>query len=273
LQEGTWGGWWFWDSSEFLILLLLYLYILLTHFSFRLSAVIGLLSYSNVLVAAFILLFKVNQLGFVTNFHTFLSERVDYVGSFRSPSLSSAFILVCVLLNLRTWLGYVVAPSRYEHSGVSGLRVAVRYALWLLVVVVFLKQGLYPLTLLVFQINAYTLLPLYYLFRYNYVVTTHLALLIVPTLVLLNTLFDLKFIGVYSLVHLYTELPQVYNFISNPIHVSLFGIYFNKLTKFVLLQNHFLFINDDSCFTLLFDYGWFLYYFNTLNNFLFITLV
>ena len=71
LQEGSWGGWWNWDASEFLGLLVLYLLLTLFHVSRNLTSVHNLhYTLTQSLTYIFIYFFML-QLNFTTISHNF----------------------------------------------------------------------------------------------------------------------------------------------------------------------------------------------------------
>ena len=71
LQEGSWGGWWNWDASEFLGLLVLYLILTIFHNKSNLSHVITLFYSIRLSLSYLFIYFFLLQLNFSIISHNF----------------------------------------------------------------------------------------------------------------------------------------------------------------------------------------------------------
>ena len=91
LQEGSWGGWWNWDASEFLGLLVLYLLLTLFHVRKNLTSVYNLYSILIQSLTYTFVYFFMLQLNFTTISHNF---------GFRTLKFLNTELLLLILFTL-----------------------------------------------------------------------------------------------------------------------------------------------------------------------------
>lgn len=76
-QLSTWGGWWNWDPSEFILLIILYLIILINHIGTRKLYVNYILFRIWAISLGYLILYYFNQLFLDWNFHVFFSTDTE----------------------------------------------------------------------------------------------------------------------------------------------------------------------------------------------------
>ena len=89
LQEGSWGGWWNWDASEFFGLLIFYSIVLLFHIPYFLKSTTVFVSYCCRVILFLFLFFFMLQLNFSVISHNF---------GFRSVTFLSIEVILSIML-------------------------------------------------------------------------------------------------------------------------------------------------------------------------------
>lgn len=97
-QISTWGGWWNWDPSEYLIIILTVILITLNHLSYNKHFLILILNILFIYTLSYITLFYWNQNLISWNFHIFFSNNITNVSLLPTTLIFKVSLLIYYLV-------------------------------------------------------------------------------------------------------------------------------------------------------------------------------
>lgn len=232
-QEGSWGGWWNWDASEFFALLILFFLLLSFHKVAKTYTFIFYRYLVGTYALATVIFFILLQINFTSISHNF---------GFNSPTFANTtFLQGCTLLQLLLYKSssqYIYTRSYtyfYSYTRLScSLFYFIRASIAVLLIVNLFIIFLVPV-LLEWGVSLSYLTPSFtQIILYNYILIIALLLRNIKMLVLLNTYFSVSIMELlvyyrarwslppYKILHLSLILSicvnTYFNALSTPLH-------------------------------------------------------
>lgn len=258
-QEGTWGGWWNWDPSEVLGLLIFLTTLLVLHQSNNNLLIEALFLKVRVGVFFFVLTYFFTQLNFDLVSHNF-GNRFTFFFTNTLFYFESALAAILVLVSILWLHHYRVLQFSYAYNTRWQLKFSTLFSsllslLWVSTVLIsftplcnyFLWQYLHInmlnsnfTTSLVFYLTSLLIWVVFYLFRISgHYITTMLLTSLLPTPIVLHSFITWNTPPVINFLHQVLVIGLVLNLVLNQLSLSTLLIFDAKnriIIEEVILQ-------------------------------------